>query len=63
MFFSQIRIGQHGKPFTIYKIQTMVDAKVTTIGKFHPHWCSFATSTYLSIKKQIVAFATRLIKA
>jgi lipopolysaccharide/colanic/teichoic acid biosynthesis glycosyltransferase len=32
--FTQIRIGQHGKPFTIYKIQTMVAGKVTGVGKF-----------------------------
>ncbi len=32
--FTQTRIGQHGKPFTIYKIQTMQHGKVTTIGKF-----------------------------
>lgn len=33
-FFSQTRIGQHGKPFTIYKLKTMKDGKVTRIGKF-----------------------------
>jgi lipopolysaccharide/colanic/teichoic acid biosynthesis glycosyltransferase len=32
--FTQTRIGQHGKPFTIYKIQTMQHGKVTKIGKF-----------------------------
>jgi lipopolysaccharide/colanic/teichoic acid biosynthesis glycosyltransferase len=32
--FTQIRIGQHGKPFTIYKLQTMVAGKVTSVGKF-----------------------------
>lgn len=32
--FTQTRIGQHGKPFTIYKIQTMQHGKVTPIGKF-----------------------------
>lgn len=32
--FTQTRIGQHGKPFTIYKIQTMQHGKVTTIGEF-----------------------------
>ena len=31
--FTQIRIGQHGNPFTIYKLQTMKDGKVTSIGK------------------------------
>ena len=31
--FIQIRIGQHGNPFTIYKLQTMKDGKVTSIGK------------------------------
>jgi lipopolysaccharide/colanic/teichoic acid biosynthesis glycosyltransferase len=32
--FTQIRIGQHGKPFTIYKLQTMVAGKVTGVGEF-----------------------------
>jgi lipopolysaccharide/colanic/teichoic acid biosynthesis glycosyltransferase len=32
--FTQNRIGQHGKPFTIYKLQTMVAGKVTGVGKF-----------------------------
>lgn len=32
--FKQIRIGQLGKPFTIYKIRTMHCGKVTGIGKF-----------------------------
>lgn len=32
--FTQSRIGQFGKPFTIYKLQTMIDGKVTRIGKF-----------------------------
>ncbi|MEP0265977.1 sugar transferase [Dokdonia sp.] len=31
--FTQIRIGQYGDPFTIYKLQTMKDGKVTSIGK------------------------------
>ncbi|WP_339845321.1 sugar transferase [uncultured Dokdonia sp.] len=30
-FFIQIRIGQHGNPFTIYKLQTMINGQVTTI--------------------------------
>lgn len=32
--FTQTRIGQHGKPFTIYKIKTMQNGKVTQIGKW-----------------------------
>jgi lipopolysaccharide/colanic/teichoic acid biosynthesis glycosyltransferase len=32
-FFAQQRIGQHGKPFTIYKLHTMKNAKATRIGK------------------------------
>jgi lipopolysaccharide/colanic/teichoic acid biosynthesis glycosyltransferase len=32
--YTQQRIGQQAKPFTIYKIKTMQDGKVTTIGKF-----------------------------
>jgi lipopolysaccharide/colanic/teichoic acid biosynthesis glycosyltransferase len=31
--FTQTRIGQHGKPFTIYKLHTMKNAKATRIGK------------------------------
>ncbi|WP_298953079.1 sugar transferase [uncultured Nonlabens sp.] len=31
--FTQIRIGQDGKPFTIYKLQTMINGKVTYIGR------------------------------
>lgn len=31
-FFSQTRIGQHGKPFTIYKLKTMEQGQVTKIG-------------------------------
>jgi lipopolysaccharide/colanic/teichoic acid biosynthesis glycosyltransferase len=33
-YFNQIRIGQHGKPFKIYKLKTMVDGKVTQMGRF-----------------------------
>jgi lipopolysaccharide/colanic/teichoic acid biosynthesis glycosyltransferase len=33
-FYTQTRIGQHGKPFTIYKIETMRGGKVTRAGKF-----------------------------
>lgn len=32
--FSQTRIGQHGKPFTIYKLKTMEQGQVTKIGKW-----------------------------
>jgi lipopolysaccharide/colanic/teichoic acid biosynthesis glycosyltransferase len=32
--FLQTRIGQFGKPFTIYKLRTMQDGKVTRMGKF-----------------------------
>ncbi len=32
--FTQKRIGQHGTPFTIYKLQTMQGGKVTRIGAF-----------------------------
>ncbi|WP_397300213.1 sugar transferase [Nonlabens ulvanivorans] len=32
--FVQTRIGQHGKPFTIYKLQTMQEGKITKIGKY-----------------------------
>ena len=32
--YTQTRIGQHGKPFTIYKIETMRGGKVTRAGKF-----------------------------
>lgn len=32
--FTQKRIGEHGKPFTIYKLQTMQEGKVTKIGKY-----------------------------
>lgn len=31
--FTQIRIGQLGKSFTIYKLQTMKDGKVTRVGR------------------------------
>lgn len=31
--FTQGRIGQYGKPFTIYKLQTMKNGRVTKIGK------------------------------
>lgn len=30
--FTQTRIGQYGKPFTIYKLQTMINGQVTRIG-------------------------------
>lgn len=33
-FFSQTRIGQHGKSFTIYKLKTMKEGKVTAVGKW-----------------------------
>jgi len=33
IIFTQVRIGQHGIPFTIYKLKTMVDGKVTSTGK------------------------------
>ena len=29
MIFKQTRIGIHGKPFTIYKVKTMEDGKIT----------------------------------
>lgn len=32
--FMQTRIGQHGKPFTIYKLKTMQNGHVTQIGKW-----------------------------
>jgi lipopolysaccharide/colanic/teichoic acid biosynthesis glycosyltransferase len=32
--FNQTRIGQYGKPFTIYKLQTMKNGEVTRVGKF-----------------------------
>jgi lipopolysaccharide/colanic/teichoic acid biosynthesis glycosyltransferase len=32
--FNQQRIGQNAKPFTIYKLKTMHNAKVTSMGKF-----------------------------
>ncbi len=32
--FTQQRIGQQAKPFTIYKLKTMHDGKVTKIGTF-----------------------------
>ena len=32
--FTQQRIGQYAKPFTIYKLRTMHDGKVTKIGTF-----------------------------
>lgn len=32
--FTQIRIGKHAKPFTIYKLRTMKNGKVTRIGKW-----------------------------
>lgn len=32
--FFQTRIGQHGKPFTIYKLKTMKDGNVTMPGRF-----------------------------
>lgn len=32
--FSQTRIGQHGKAFTIYKLNTMKNGKVTRLGKY-----------------------------
>ena len=31
--FTQMRIGQYGKPFAIYKLQTMKNGKVTKTGK------------------------------
>lgn len=31
--FTQTRIGRHAQPFTIYKLQTMKDGKVSGIGK------------------------------
>lgn len=31
--FTQIRIGQHGKPFAIYKLQTMINGQATTTGR------------------------------
>lgn len=34
VFFVQTRIGQHGKPFTIYKLRTMKNGQVTRVGKF-----------------------------
>jgi lipopolysaccharide/colanic/teichoic acid biosynthesis glycosyltransferase len=33
-FFTQQRIGQNAKPFTIYKLRTMRNAKVTRMGRF-----------------------------
>lgn len=32
--FKQVRIGQYGQKFTIYKLQTMVNGKVTKLGSF-----------------------------
>jgi lipopolysaccharide/colanic/teichoic acid biosynthesis glycosyltransferase len=32
--FTQTRIGQHGKRFTIYKLKTMKNGKVTRVGKW-----------------------------
>ncbi len=32
--FKQTRIGQHGKPFTIYKLKTMEHGRVTRMGKW-----------------------------
>lgn len=32
--YSQQRIGQNAKPFTIYKLRTIQDGKVTPVGKF-----------------------------
>jgi lipopolysaccharide/colanic/teichoic acid biosynthesis glycosyltransferase len=34
IIFIQTRIGQQAKPFTIYKLKTMQDGKVTRMGKF-----------------------------
>jgi lipopolysaccharide/colanic/teichoic acid biosynthesis glycosyltransferase len=33
-FFAQQRIGQYARPFTIYKLKTMQDGKITPVGKF-----------------------------
>ena len=38
IFFKQLRVGQYGRIFWIYKFKTMENGKVTKIGRFLRKW-------------------------
>ena len=56
MIFKQLRVGQYGKIFWIYKFKTMEDGKITRIGRFLRRWKIDELPQIINILKGEMAF-------
>jgi len=56
MIFKQLRVGQYGKIFWIYKFKTMENGKITRIGRFLRRWKIDEIPQVINILKGEMAF-------
>ena len=56
MIFKQLRVGQYGKIFWIYKFKTMENGKITKIGRFLRRWKIDEIPQIINILKGEMAF-------